>query len=279
MKFKNINISICQLEVLDDKDLNLQKAKNFIKKAADQGANIVVLPAMFNCPYRTSKFRIFAEEESNSKTIDTISSLAKENQIYIVAGSIPEKEGEKYYNTSYVFDEDGNMIAKHRKIHLYDVDIKNKLKIKESDVFSPGQNITVFDTKYGKIGLLISYDIRFPEIFRIMTDMGADIIIAPSAFYEETGKKHWDNLIKVRSMDNQVFVVAVSPARKKDEKYIVYGHSKIVDPYGKILCELDENEGIKTCNVNIEYLSELRKEFPILEHRRLDLYNVIKKDL
>ncbi|OPJ56349.1 carbon-nitrogen hydrolase family protein [Alkalithermobacter paradoxus] len=267
-------IALCQIKVENDKEKNIEKGIKYIKEAAKNGAKLICLGEMFNCPYRKETFKEYAEEEKNSKTLKIISKVAKENKVYVIAGSIPEKENDKYYNTSFVFDKEGNVIAKHRKIHLYDVDIKGKVFVKESDIFSYGQDITVFDTEYCKIGLSICYDIRFPEVFRIMEQKGAKLIVVPAAFNIVTGPMHWDLLVKARAVDNQVYIAAVSPARNYDEKYVIYGHSKVSDPLGNIVDSLDEKEGILYSEINLDYISKVREELPLLKHRRSDLYEV-----
>lgn len=270
-KFK---IALCQTLTKEDKEYNVDRALEFIKKASENNVDIICLGEMFNTPYRTSLFNKNAEEEKDSYTLNKISEAAKENNVYIFAGSICEKHGDNYYNTSYVFNRNGIIIGKHRKLHLYDVDIKDKLKIRESDIISSGRDITIIDTEFCKIGLAICYDIRFPEIFRIMEDKGAKLIIVPAAFNTVTGSSHWDTLIKSRAIDNQVYIAAVSPARNYNEKYIIYGHSKVCDPYGKTLGELDEKEGILYCDIDLDYLNHVRDELPILKHIRDDVYNI-----
>ncbi|KXZ40335.1 Predicted amidohydrolase [Alkalithermobacter thermoalcaliphilus JW-YL-7 = DSM 7308] len=265
-------IALCQIKVEDDKYKNLNKAISYIKEAKENKADLVCFGEMFICPYRKSLFKSYAQEEKNSYILNELSIAAKENNIYIVAGSIPEKENDKYYNTSYVFDKQGNIIAKHRKVHLYDVEIDGKITNKESDIFSYGNNITVFDTQYCKIGLSICYDIRFPEIFRIMEQKGAKLIIIPAAFNTITGPMHWDILLKSRAIDNQVYIAGVSCARDCKESYVVYGHSKVIDPLGNTVGSLDEKEGILYSDINLDYISKVRKQLPILNHKRSDLY-------
>lgn len=276
MQKTSFKLALCQCLVEDDKHKNLLEAKAKIVEASNY-ADVIVLPEMFNCPYRTSRFRAFAENEEDSESLNMISKLAGELQKYIVAGSIPERDGNRYYNTSYVFDREGNMIGKHRKMHLYDIDIKNLMRVKESDVFSPGNDVTVIDTEYGAIGLAICYDIRFPEIFRMMVDRGAKIVIAPAAFNMISGPAHWDTLLKSRATDNQVYFAAISPARNENEKYVIYGHSKVSDPYGNVVGELDEKEGILYVDINLDYVDEVRNMLPLLEHRRKDIYEVKEK--
>ena len=271
-KFK---LALCQTLTKEDKEYNVDKAIEFIKKACENNSDIVCLGEMFNTSYRTSVFKKNSEKEENSYTLQKISEVAKEKKIYIVAGSICEEDDDRYYNTSYVFNREGEIIGKHRKLHLYDVDIKDKLIIRESDVITSGKDVTVVDTEFCKIGIAICYDLRFPEIFRMMVDKGANLIIVPAAFNTVTGSYHWNTLIKSRSIDNQVYVAAVSPARNYNEKYIIYGHSKVSDPYGKTLGELDEKEGILYCDIDLEHLNKVRDELPILKHIRNDVYKIV----
>ncbi|SHK07981.1 carbon-nitrogen hydrolase family protein [Tepidibacter formicigenes] len=273
-KFK---IALCQTLVEDNKENNIKRVVKLIEEAVDNGAKIISLGEMFNCPYRNDAFKIYAEEEGKSETLNILSSIAKEKGVYIIGGSVPEKEGEKYYNTSFVFDKEGKIVGKHRKVHLFDIDIKDRVKMKESDTFSYGKNITVFDTQYCKVGIAICYDMRFPEIFRIMVQKGVKLIIVPAAFNYVTGPAHWEIIIRGRAMDNQVYFCAVSPARNENESYLAYGHSIICDPFGKILGELDEKEGILYSEIDLDYLEKVRSELPLLKHRRLDLYSVNEK--
>ena len=149
--------------------------------------------------------------------------MANENNVYILAGSIPEKEGEKLYNTSYLFDRNGEIIAKHRKMHLFDIDVKGKIRFMESDVLSPGNEVTIAETEFGKIGIGICYDVRFPELARIMVENGALILFYPGAFNMTTGPAHWELLFRSRALDNQVYCVGVAPALNESLSYHSYG--------------------------------------------------------
>lgn len=266
-------IATCQLDVLQKKDDNLEKAKELIKEASYNGADLVVLPEMFNCPYDNSFFPEFAEEFSGITT-DFLSKLAQNESIYIVGGSIPEKEGDNIYNTSYIFDRKGKVIGKHRKMHLFDIDIEDGISFKESDTLGYGNNVTVFDTEFCKIGVAICYDMRFPELMRLMALKGAEIIIVPAAFNMTTGPAHWHALAKIRAIDNQVYFVAASPSRNVDSSYVAFGHSLIVDPWGDIISEADEKEGIIYGNIDLSRIKKIRNQLPLLKHRRIDLYDV-----
>lgn len=271
-----LKIGLIQMKVENDKKENMIKASQLVTKISVERPDIVILPEMFSCPYVSSKFPLYAEEEGDY-TFNFLSNLAKTNNIYLVGGSIPEKEKNKIYNTSYVFDRQGKMIGKHRKVHLFDIDIKNKQKFKESDTLSSGDKVTVFDTEFGKIGLCICYDFRFPELSRLMVSKGAKAIIVPASFNLTTGPAHWEIMFRSRAIDNQVYTIGCSPARDYNSSYISYGHSLIVSPFGEILYELDESENLITYTIDFDYVNQVRQELPLLHHRRRDLYELIEK--
>lgn len=271
-----IKVGLIQMKVKDKKEDNLHKAARLIDNICKEDVDMVILPEMFSCPYNTKNFPIYAEEEGDY-SYKLLSEISKRNNIYLIAGSIPEKEGSNIYNTSYVFNRQGEKIAKHRKIHLFDIDIKNKQRFRESDTLSAGDKVTVFDSEFGKIGLCICYDFRFPELARLMVDKGAKAIIVPASFNMTTGPAHWDIMFRSRAIDNQVYTIGCSPARDYDYSYISYGHSLIVSPYGDILCELDEKEGSITYDIDLDYVDEIREQLPLLKHRRRDLYELLEK--
>lgn len=266
-----MKIGVIQMDIIDDKNKNLDKAEELIRKTVNGEAEIVVLPEMFNTPYQNDKFDEYSENE-NGTTISRLKKIANDLKIIIVAGSIPEKDNGKIYNTCFIIDETGNIIGKHRKAHLFDVDIKNKIFFKESLVLTAGEKSTVVDTILGKIGIAICYDIRFPELFRKMTLDGAWLIIVPAAFNTVTGPAHWEILTRARALDNQIYLAIASPARSEVLNYKAYGHSLVVDPWGKIIQELDEKEGILVVDINKNKLKKVRNELPVLQHRKPKIY-------
>ena len=273
MEFK---IAICQMLVTEDKMQNVENAESMIREAAKNGAQVIVLPEMFNCPYENKYFPLYAEIYPG-KTTEQLSLLALELSIYLVAGSIPEREDDIIYNTSFVFDPKGQLIGRHRKMHLFDIDVEGGIRFKESDTLGYGEDITVIDTTFGKMGIAICYDMRFPEMMRLMALEGAEVIIVPAAFNMTTGPAHWDIIIKARALDNQVYFVAASPARNMEASYHAYGHSSIVGPWGDVIAQADEQETILYGEVDLERVKKVRKELPLLQHRRTALYDVIKK--
>ncbi|MGM0438454.1 MAG: carbon-nitrogen hydrolase family protein [Bacillota bacterium] len=269
---KKLRIALLQMKVIDDKNKNLAKAENYIKKAVEKEAELVMLPEMFNCPYQNEKFPEYAEKVGG-KTWRFLSELAKEKEIYLVGGSIPEKDDKNnIYNTSYVFNKNGEQIAKHRKIHLFDIDIENGQTFKESATLSAGDSITTFDTPYGKMGVVICYDLRFPELSAFLSKKGVNFILVPGAFNMTTGPAHWELLFRSRALDNQVYTIGAAPARDESQNYVSYGNSIIVSPWGKVLKRLDGEEDILIANLDIDYLDKIRQELPLLKHKRYDIY-------
>lgn len=272
-----VKIALCQMNVIDDKEENLRKASLMIAQGIKENVDFVVLPEMFNCPYSNDKFIEYAEVEKDSETLLKISNLACKNNVYILAGSIPEKEDDKLYNTSYLFDKDGNIISKHRKMHLFDIDVKGKITFKESDVLTAGDNFTIANTEFGKIGIGICYDIRFPELARIMAQKGALILFYPGAFNMTTGPAHWELLFKSRALDNQVYCVGVAPALNEDASYHSFGHSIITSPWGEIIAEASEKETLIISEIDLDEIKKIREELPLLKNKREDLYEIIEK--
>lgn len=267
-----IRIAVCQIRTELDQAMTMAKAEGMVREAAGNGAQIVVLPEMFNCPYSKEYFKTYAAL-GHEKAVAAMSSWARELGILLVGGSIPETEGDKIYNTCFVFDKTGKQIAKHRKVHLFDVDLPG-MRFKESNTFTPGQEITVFDTEYGKMGCAVCFDVRFPELFRAMAVRGAKVIFLPAQFNMTTGPAHWDLSLKMRAVDNELFVVGASAARYEGFSYLCWGHSAVVDPFGEILVQADEKEQIIYSDIDLARVDEVRQSLPTFNHLRRDVYNV-----
>lgn len=265
-----------------DKEKNLAHARDKILEAAKAGANVIVLPECFNSPYGCQYFPEYAEtiepsppSKDQSPSWHMLSSAAAETKTYIVGASIPELDpsDKKYYNTAFVFNPKGELLATHRKTHLFDIDIPGKIKFIESEVLSPGNKVTIVDLPdYGKIGLAICYDVRFPELAMIAARKGAFLLVYPGAFNTTTGPMHWALQGRARAMDNQVYVALCSPARDVDATYHAYGHSMVVDPNAEVLSEMDEKEGIIYAELNGDKIEQTRKGIPLYQQRRFDVY-------
>ncbi|MCQ2960780.1 MAG: carbon-nitrogen hydrolase family protein [archaeon] len=281
-----IKIALCQMNVVDNKEENIKKAIQMIRDSKKQGADLAVLPEMFNCPYENEKFIEYGEEFEDSPTLNRIAETAKEENIHVLAGSIPEiemspgedgKDEKLIYNTSVLFDNHGKILGKHRKMHLFDIDVKGKIYFKESDTLSAGSSFTVIETELATIGIGICYDIRFVELSRIMTLNGAEILIFPGAFNLTTGPAHWEILFKSRALDNQVYTIGVAPALDETANYNSFGHSIAVNPWGEVIEELDFDEDLKIVKIDLNEIKRIREEIPILKNRRCDLYEIKEK--
>ncbi len=264
-------LALCQMKVTMDKKENLARAGSMIREAAAKGADVIALPEMFNCPYSNKYFREYAEKEGGD-TFRFLSSLAGELGIYLIGGSIPELENDKVYNTSYSFDKEGKLIGKHRKLHLFDIDVKGGIRFMESETLTPGETLTILDTEYCRIGVAICYDVRFPELFRKMTLKGVKLVILPGAFNMTTGPAHWDLTMRARALDNQIYFAAVSPARDTEGPYQAYGNSCIANPWGEFCGKTDARESIAYAKIDLDFVEDIRNQLPLLKHRRPALY-------
>ncbi|KAK9453144.1 carbon-nitrogen hydrolase [Dipodascopsis uninucleata] len=272
---KSLKIALVQLAAGADKAKNLSRVKEHVLKAASNGAQLIVLPECFNSPYSVAAFPSYAETIPNGETTSFLSALAKETSTYLIGGSIPERDDAgKLYNTSLSFSPEGAIIAKHRKVHLFDIDIPNKITFKESEVLTGGDKITVFDIPpYGKVGLAICYDIRFPELASIASRKdNIFAMIYPGAFNTTTGPMHWDLLGRARAVDNQIYVLMCSPARDVSASYRAYGGSMAVDPNGIILSQAKDGEEIVYAELQSGRIEEVRSGIPVTVQRRYDVY-------
>jgi len=246
--------------------------------------DLIVLPECFNSPYGHVHFPVYAEkigfkpgekydvEKSESESVKMLSAAARETNTWIIGGSIPEREGEKVFNTSTVYDPRGQLVAIHRKVHLFDIDIPGKIKFKESETLTGGSQLNFFDTPFARIGLGICYDIRFPELAMTAARKGCHAIIYPGAFNMTTGPLHWELLQRARAVDNQIFAAMCSPARDLTAGYHAWGHSMIVDPMGAILTEAGHDEAIMYAHIDPQTFHDARAGIPVTAQRRFDVY-------
>lgn len=267
-----MKLGLIQMASTMDKQHNVDTAAQKVTDCAAQGGDLVVLPEIFNAPYSNDYFRAYAEP-AGGPTWQALSRMAKQDGVWLVGGSIPEiDDAGKVYNTSFVFDGQGRQIARHRKMHLFDIDVNGGQRFKESDTFTPGDQVTVFDTPWGKIGLCICFDFRFPELARLMVLQGAQVLVVPAAFNMTTGPLHWDLAFRMRALDQQCFVAGCSPARDRSASYVAYGHSLVCNPWGEILTDCGEGEAVRVVDLDLGDLARYRAQIPILSGRRTDLY-------
>lgn len=271
---EKIKIAAIQMSTVADKMENVRTVKTYLEKIKDENPDFVILPEMFCCPYQTENFPIYAEKEGGP-VWQQLSGYAKQYGIYLIGGSMPEKDAEgNVYNTSYIFDREGKQIGKHRKVHLFDIDVKGGQTFKESDMLTAGDSDTVFDTEFGKIGVMLCFDIRFPELSRMMVNDGAKVIFVPAAFNMTTGPVHWELSFRTRALDNQIYMVGCAPARDVSAGYISWGHSIVTDPWGRVIDMLDEKKGILLAELDMDYEEQVREELPLLKSRRKDIYQL-----
>lgn len=275
-KFK---VGLCQLAVTADKQRNIAHARKAIEDAAEKGAQLVLLPEIWNSPYSNDSFPIYAEdidaggEASPSTTM--LSEVSRSLKITIVGGSIPERCGDKLYNTCCVFGTDGNLKAKHRKIHLFDIDIPGKITFMESKTLTAGETPTIVDTDVGRIGIGICYDIRFQELAMLYAARGAHLLCYPGAFNMTTGPLHWELLQRARAADNQLYVATCSPARDAGAGYVAWGHSTLVGPFGEVLATTEHEEAIIVSEIDYSLIELRRTSLPLVNQRRGDLYQLV----
>ncbi|CAH1424352.1 unnamed protein product [Lactuca virosa] len=276
-KFK---IGLCQLSVTADKERNIAHARVAIEEAAEKGAKLVLLPEIWNSPYSNDSFPVYAEDidagKDSSPSTAMLSEAARSLKITIVGGSIPERCGDKLYNTCCVFDTNGNLIAKHRKIHLFDINIPGKITFEESKTLTAGETPTVVDTDVGRIGIGICYDIRFQELAMLYAARGAHLLCYPGAFNMTTGPLHWELLQRARAVDNQLYVATCSPARDAESGgYVAWGHSTLVGPFGEVLATTEHDEATIISEIDYSLMDLRRTNLPLQKQRRGDLYNLV----
>ena len=271
-----MKIAQIQMNVTADKTENIRHACDLIRQAARQDIDLAVLPEMFCCLYDNAHFAPNSESEGGEAQ-QALSALARELGIWIIGGSVPEQADGKLYNTSYVFNAQGETVARHRKTHLFDIDVTGGQRFMESDTFAAGSDVTTFPTPWGVMGLCICFDMRFEELSRLMTLRGAKVIFVPAAFNMTTGPAHWELLFRQRAVDNQLYTVATSPARDESAPYVAWGHSLVCDPWGTVMHQCDEKEHIVITELDLRKVDDIRQQLPILSARRTDLYKIAEK--
>ena len=265
--------ALIQMPVTADKAVNLTVARDYVRRAADGGAQLAVLPEMFCCLYTNEAFRANAEP-AGGPVHRAMAGLARETGLWLVAGSMPEADGERIYNTSFVFDPAGRQAAFHRKMHLFDIDVKGGQRFMESETFTAGDSVTVFDTPFGKLGLCICFDLRFPELARCMALAGARAIVTPAAFNMTTGPAHWELLFRQRAVDNQLFTLGVAPARDEQGPYVSYGNTILCSPWGEVLARAGSAPALLLADVDLDQNESIRAQLPLLSARRTDVYRL-----
>ena len=268
-------VAAIQMVSTDTVGKNLELTGKLIEEAAAKKAKLITLPENFPLMGKHDEDRLAITETFNDGPLQLfLSEQSKRYKVWLLGGTIPlvSDNPEKVFATSLLFNPNGECIARYDKIHLFDVvlDENDGESYRESKTFKSGNDIVVAQTEIGNIGLSVCYDLRFPEMYRIMHNESVQIITAPSAFTATTGKAHWETLLKTRAIENLCYLIASNQGGVHANGRETWGHSMIVDPWGEILAEVKEETGIAIAKIDIEKQTNLRKRFPVLTHRKLN---------
>jgi len=262
--------AVVQMSSNADRDANLRRATALVREAAARGARLVVLPEVFAWRGTTLQDPAGAEPIPGPTT-EAMATLARELQLFLCMGSILESvPGElRRYNTSCLVDPSGAVLARYRKIHLFDVALPGRVAVEESAGRLPGEATVVVPTPLATLGCSICYDLRFPELYRALAGAGAEVLLVPSAFTFPTGAAHWEVLCRARAIENQCYLLAANQTGKSPHGHRDYGNSLVVDPWGTVLARAGDDEGVAVAELDGAVLTRVRRELPALAHRRL----------
>ena len=267
-------VAVIQMVSSASVEENLNNAASLLAQAADKGAELVLLPEYFPIISDNERDKIQYQEDYGSGPLqEFLSGQAKQYKFWLMGGTIPLKSDkpERVLNSCLLFNPEGECTARYDKIHLFDVHVggKGDESYNESATIAPGSEITIASTPFGNIGMSVCYDLRFPELYRKMSEQDISIITVPAAFTKTTGKRHWELLLKSRAVENLCFVVAANQGGQHSERRATWGHSMIIDPWGDILCSLETGPGVACTDINLNRITELRESFPALKHRTM----------
>jgi predicted amidohydrolase len=267
-----VRAAVVQLNSTDEYDRNLEVAERLVRGAAADGAELIVLPEKWTVLGSGKAIR-GAAEPLDGPALSAAAGWARELGVFLIAGSVPElvPDQEKLANTSVMFGPDGDQLAVYRKLHMFDVDVAD-VSYRESEIEQAGDRIALGDANGTQVGLTICYDLRFPELDRILALRGARVITVPSAFTERTGRDHWEVLIRARAIEDQVFVVAAGQIGSAPPHYRSYGRSMIVDPWGVVLAQAPDTECFVSADLDFAAQDKTRERLPSLRHRRPEAY-------
>jgi predicted amidohydrolase len=273
MEPEALRVAAVQLQSQDDVARNLEECQRLVAAARGEGAELVVLPENFAFFGADDARRGSAERlgDAPGKIQTALAEMAKNGGIFLVAGGFPEvsNDAARPFNTALVYGPDGRLIASYRKVHLFDVALQDGTLLCESAGTTPGEGLVTFDIGRFRIGLSICYDLRFPELYRALVALGANVLLVPAAFTLHTGKDHWHTLLRARAIESQAYVVAAAQWGKHPRGRSTYGHSLVVDPWGAVIAEASDQVGVVTARLELGYLEQVRAALPCLKHRRL----------
>jgi predicted amidohydrolase len=266
-----VRIALCQTNCGEDAATNDDQVFGLLERAVGEGIDLVALPEVWPLQGSAKLIREAAEPIPGPRT-ERLADVARRHRVWVHGGSLLERDGDHVFNTSVVFDRGGELVASYRKIHLFDADPPNAVPSRESSVFAAGDEVVTAETEFGRIGMSICYDVRFPELYRALAVQGATILFVPAAFRYETGVDHWHALLRARAIEEQAFVVAAAqwgtwgpPGRERRN----FGHSLVADPWGRVIAEAPDGVGVTVAELDLARITQVREMLPALRHRRL----------
>ncbi len=264
-------VAAVQMDTQNDKEANWRQMAAFIDEAAAKGAQLVAFPEVVNILSEDPQYA----EAIPGPTTELLAEKAREHQIWIHGGSISEvnPHGVRTYNTTVLINPAGEIVARYSKLHNFDMTLPDGSSVRESDRKEPGKEIVTVETELGHLGFAICYDMRFPELFRLMTLQGAQIIFLPANFTMPTGKDHWEPILRARAIENGCYLIAPNQVGVK-EKFVAYGNSMIVDPWGTVIARASDKPGVILAEIDLDYLDDVRRRNPSVANRRTDVYQL-----
>lgn len=266
-----MKIALCQTNCGEDVAANEEQVLVLLERAAVEGCDLAALAEVWPRQGSAKQVREAAEPIPGPRT-ERLSEVAARHRMWVHGGSVLERDGERIFNTSVLFDRSGELVATYRKIHLFDADPPGAVPSRESSVFSAGDQVVTAETEFGRVGLSICYDLRFPELYRALAVQGATIMFVPAAFRFETGVDHWEPLLRARAIEDQAFVVAAAqwgtwgpPGRERRN----FGHSLVADPWGSLVAQAPDEVGVTFAELDLGRVEQVRQILPSLRHRRL----------
>ncbi len=268
-----VRVALCQVNSTDDVAANEAAVFALLEEAADGGADLAALPEVWPCQGSAAQMRAVAEPVPGQRT-DRLCELARRHRMLVHGGSVLEiSDGQRIFNTSVLIDRDGELIATYRKIHLFDADPPGAVSSRESFLFAAGDQVVSAETEFGRAGLSICYDVRFPELYRRLVVAGAVMLFVPASFRYETGVDHWDVLLRARAIEDQAFVIAAAQWGTwgpPDRVRRTYGNSLVADPWGRVVARANDGVGVTLAELDLDEVPRVRQILPALRHRRLD---------
>jgi deaminated glutathione amidase len=266
-----VKIALCQTNCGEDAAANEEQVFGLLEQTAGEGVDLVALPEVWPFQGSATLIREAAEPVPGPRT-DRLAEFAARHHVWLQGGSVLERDGERIFNTSVLFDRSGELVATYRKIHLFDAYPPGAVPSRESSIFSAGDQVVTAGTEFGRVGLSICYDLRFPELYRALAVQGATIMFVPAAFRFETGVDHWEPLLRARAIEDQAFVVAAAqwgtwgpPGRERRN----FGHSLVADPWGNVVAQAPDEVGVTFAELDLARVEQVRQILPSLRHRRL----------